>query len=181
MRSSDAAVPVYWLNGNRVSQDYGSTAGTGFWPSSGYWEVTADANWKDRRDELGRDHSISSDLRTLAQSNVFTGTSRDGTKSTNALGAAQVVWGNWVNPIQDSSRARIGTLPFYGVSPVYVVGGYFDDCDDGDGDVGTARLFVTATVDAYCYFRAPSGRATRTALSASRMGRPFRAILCGCC
>ena len=31
---------VYWLSGARVSRNYGSTGGTGFWASNSNWE-----NW----------------------------------------------------------------------------------------------------------------------------------------
>jgi len=114
MRSSDTAAPVYWVDGPRVSEDYGTGTG-GFW---GTWESGGDSMF---RNESGIAESTGGLTPGL---DAFTGTEADGTKSTNPLGASNVKLGvlystdkaidaNRTGPSSDSNH-------FYGVSPVFV-------------------------------------------------------------
>jgi len=123
MRSSDVVAPVYWLGGKRISQNYGTTAGEGFWASS--WENRAEG---DIRDERGR--SVDQSTPGLALRNksfVWTGTQSSGTKKPNSfLGrrfgtvAAGRIFGH--SPFATNvDEQSFTTYPLYGVSPVYVV------------------------------------------------------------
>ncbi len=116
MRPSDVVAPVYWLGGARVSQNYGNTAGEGFWSSA--WE-----NWasSDRRESFGGPRA--------SNQRVWTGTNEDGTKASAPLGSPiNIVSGGTVGsdgPINGGSGTpRFGSvhLPLYGISPVYVIG-----------------------------------------------------------
>ncbi len=114
--SAHVVAPVYWLGGARVSQDYGSTAGEGFWSSA--WE-----NWalSDRRDQSGSSRS--------GNQRVWTGTNEDGTKSSgNSLGEFLNVVSGGSDGSSGPMNGGSGTpslssalLPMYGISPVYVV------------------------------------------------------------
>ena len=114
--SAHVVAPVYWLGGARVSQDYGSTAGEGFWSSA--WE-----NWalSDRRDQSGGSRS--------GNQRVWTGTNEDGTKSSgNSLGTFLNVVSGGSDGSSGPMNGGSGTpslssalLPMYGISPVYVV------------------------------------------------------------
>ncbi len=114
--SAHVVAPVYWLGGARVSQDYGSTAGEGFWSSA--WE-----NWalSDRRDQSGGSRS--------GNQRVWTGTNEDGTKSSgNSLGEFLNVVSGGSDGSSGPMNGGSGTpslssalLPMYGISPVYVV------------------------------------------------------------
>ncbi len=153
MRSSDDAVPVYWLNGKRISRDYSTTTQVGFWSSQ--WENHTAA---DPRDPDGQ---------VIASFDYATGSNADGTKhATEYLGASgNVRTGQNVgfNPISHYALAASSDdYPFYGVSPVYVVAASPYDCDDGDGDAATLKLFETAVADSYCDFFAPSGTVWRS-------------------
>ncbi len=117
----DVVAPVYWLNGPRISQDYGSTAGVGFWSSS--WENGAAG---DVRDELGRGQGVQG---FTPYSNVWTGSQADGTRPSREL-ALGSLFGNTARVGSFSGGSHIdngnnlnvnGALPFYGISPVYVV------------------------------------------------------------
>ncbi len=117
----DVVAPVYWLGGSRISQDYGNVANQGFWSSS--WENGAAG---DVRDELGRG---STDSGFNVYSNVWTGTQADGIRPSRQLALGSLLGttarvGNFSggSHIDNGNNLNVnGALPFYGVSPVYVV------------------------------------------------------------
>ncbi len=152
--SAHVVAPVYWMDGARVSRNYGSTAQTGFWSSA--WE-----NWTlaDRRDSSRRAHDFTNGPNLSGL--VWTGTNEDGTRHPTApLGSANPRLGDTDgnnSPISSTSAPNSSTAALYGISPVYVVADPYDDCDDGDGNGQTAKLFVTASSDNSCHFFAPAG------------------------
>ncbi len=167
LRSSDVVAPVYWLNGSRLAQDYGNTAGQGFWSTS--WETVDDLDYAHLRDELGSEVGKEADFLTSTKTTVWTGTNADGSKASEPLGASGVrvragaTSGS--NPIiitTNNNFAKNIARPLYGISPVYVIAANAHDCDDGDGDASTLRLFETAVADSYCDFFAPSGTVWRS-------------------
>ena len=115
---SDLGVPIYWLGGAKVAEQYKD-----FY--DGGWDDEANA-----KDESGNARSTSG-----SENRPFTGSDHDGTESivapnhSRALGATQVRHG-WPNngqtsagPISSSnSLANDRDLPFYGLSGVFVVG-----------------------------------------------------------
>ena len=113
----DKGVPIYWVNGNKVADDY---------------EDFYDWSWDDQanvKSEFGTDHpSGAGDV-------VFTGSWHDGTGvSVNTLGSANVRVGR---PHSDSATSgplssqinNFSTLtkPFYALSPVFTVWGDYSD------------------------------------------------------
>ncbi len=166
--SSDVVAPIYWLNGPRIARDYGSTAGQGFWSSA--WENTGPSTI---RDERGRSFGNGSNQFFLDGATAWTGTETDGTKARQPLGARNafqnaVRWGSALrhpNPISGGSSSNTHgeeLRSLYGISPVYVIAANPHDCDDGDGDASTLRLFETAVADSYCDFVAPAGTVWRS-------------------
>ena len=104
-----AGVPIYWLNGARVADDY-----TDFWDGS--WAANAGS---DRRNRLGQANNpgTRSDW-------PWTGTRADGTKSAHPLGSATPTRGasGSNNPIEHHAGAsNTQTHAFYALSPVFVV------------------------------------------------------------
>ncbi len=170
LRSSDDVVaPVYWLNGPRISRDYSNTAGQGFWSSA--WENSLSSSHV--RDERGRSFGNGTNQFNLAAPLVWTGTNTDGTKARQPFGGRDqfqnaVRFGNFAthpNPISGGSGSNVaGTFLYslYGISPVYVIAANAYDCDDGDGDATTLKLFETAVADSYCDFVAPAGTVWRS-------------------
>ncbi len=153
--SSDVVAPVYWLDGPRVSRDYGNTAGTGFWSSA--WESTGNNSV---RDELGRAEGSAPGRFEVATSVIFTGTNADGTTASAPLGGNSARTGFYLGSTPIDAGSNQGTSlarNFYGISPVYVIAANAYDCDDGDGDATTLKLFETAVADSYCDFVAPAG------------------------
>ncbi len=150
---SDTVAPVYWLNGKRISQDYSSTTQVGFWSSA--WEnYTAS-------DVRAADGDVVSNV-----GDIWTGSNADGTKhATGYFGASSVRASSSINgsPIEGLfDWDNTDSYHFYGISPVYVVALSPYDCDDGDGDAATLKLFETAVADSYCDFFAPSGTVWRS-------------------
>ncbi len=158
--SSDVVAPVYWLGGSRVSRDYGSTAGQGFWSTA--WESSGTSNL---RDELGRKNGSDADQFQTASTQIPTGTNTNGTTASDPLGGSQVEASFTFQTQLISSGGRVTTnsqYNFLGISPVYVIAANPHDCDDGDGDAATLKLFETAVADSYCDFFAPSGTVWRS-------------------
>ena len=108
--SSDKGVPVYWLGGNRVADDY---------------EDFYDGEWDDevnRNDETGNGATVASERFP------FTGSNHDGTgKSGTELGSGAVTAGALAGPqpqgpiSSQDVQPNTGDRPFYGLSPVFTV------------------------------------------------------------
>ena len=109
-------VPIYWLNGSKVADDYADLY-------DGTWDDEANPTWRDGN--------------TVSPGQVWTGSNNDGTENRNAspdrtkgLGGNPVVRIGHLNnstagndPLHAAaslSRA-LTTLPFYALSPVFVV------------------------------------------------------------
>ncbi len=109
--TTGTGVPIYWLNGDRVADDYND-----FWDGS--WDAQMAS---DLRDENGN---------TVSGSRHWTGTqtggSNGGTKhSTEYLGATNVRQGQWgmsTNPINQMAAPSGDIRRTLGLSPVFVVG-----------------------------------------------------------
>ena len=107
--TTNKGVPIYWLGGNKVADDY---------------EDFYDGSWDDEtntKNELGSAW-VSSDSSNL----LFTGCGSDGTSSTNnALGASHVLLGGQTgrgNPMGGATGGSGSyTRPFYGLSEVFEV------------------------------------------------------------
>ena len=113
--ADDKGVPIYWLGGNKVVDDY---------------EDFYDGDWDDEanpKNESGNNRSISLDADL-----PFTGSEHDGTEAFNALnasralGASLVQFGAPTNPNEGplGGGATTGSSfsrPFYGLSPVFRV------------------------------------------------------------
>ncbi len=163
--SSDVVAPIYWLDGSRLARNYGNTAGEGFWSPS--LEVSGVDAVRDERGRLSSRSSLAGTKFMSAGALVWTGSNADGTKCSDcALGDSGTV-----SVAEYDALSVVGTvlnasndteLPFYGISPVYVIAANAYDCDDGDGDATTLRLFETAVADSYCDFVAPAGTVWRS-------------------
>ena len=124
----DKGVPIYWLGGNKVADDY---------------EDFYDGSWDDEASP--KDASGASRELTLPGTNPFTGSEHDGTKaSQNALGTehAQVIVGRpnsmsaLHGPIGSDSRAdKTSSRPFYALSRPLVVVDYPPVFGEGAGTV----------------------------------------------
>ena len=103
-RTTGTGVPIYWLNGVKLADNYGD-----FY----------DGNWDnyDKKDENG-------DTSTITQ--IRTGSTQSGTKhSTNAIGAVSVRNGTasaGQNPFDQSIAHRTIRRSYYALSPVFVAG-----------------------------------------------------------
>ena len=93
-------VPIYWLNGERIAENY---------------DAFYDRSWDsaDGRDESGRS----------TRSIVWTGTNDDGSSATYPLGDPQPVSGQTqlFGPLFADRRAATGYYRLFGMSPVLVV------------------------------------------------------------
>ena len=149
--ADDKGVPIYWLNGNKVADDY---------------EDLYDGTWEDEANPTRRDGN------TVSPGQVWTGSNNDGTENRNVspdrtkgLGGFPVVRIGHLNnntPNNDplSASASLGqghqTLPFYALSPVFVVPPSVsaislssdpnDDMRTGDDDTYAIGDAVEATV-----------------------------------
>ena len=107
--ATGTGVPIYWLNGARVADDY-----TDFWDGS--WDANAGT---DRRNRLGQASNAGT------RSNwPWTGTKTNGTKSAHPLGSATPTRGAFGsnNPIEHHAGAsNTQTYAFYALSPVFLV------------------------------------------------------------
>ena len=109
--TTGTGVPIYWLNGNKVADDYAD-----FYDGS--WDDEAND-----KNELGTDAHDTSQISNY----TWTGCSHNGTKSTSlALGENAVRWGKLNassnGPIEGSgSGVKSDTRPFYALSPVFQV------------------------------------------------------------
>ena len=107
--TTGTGVRIYWLNGNKVADNYGD-----FY----------DGSWDD---EVALRYE-SGDLRSDSNS-IATGSRHDGTKDTrfggSALGATTVRLGEPNNahrgPLQSTSHANTGSFKFYGLSQIFQV------------------------------------------------------------
>ena len=103
--TTGTGVPIHWLNGAKVADDYSD-----FWDGS--WDNSS-----------GRTESGKGSARTT----VWTGSRANGTGyPTQQLGSDPARVGSLAstsNPISDRSESsRSGIFPYYGLSPVFVVG-----------------------------------------------------------
>ena len=108
--SSDKGVPVYWLGGSRVADDY---------------EDFYDGGWDDevnRNDETGNGATVASERFP------FTGSNHDGTgKPGTELGSGTVTAGALADPqpqgpiSSQGAQPNTDESPFYGLSPVFTV------------------------------------------------------------
>ena len=134
--SSDKGVPIYWLNGNKLADDY---------------EDFYDGSWDDeanQRNESGVSLSINF---------VFTGTNHDGTKTTRPLGHTGVTVGaldsTGVNegPLSGLVPVTAGSLRrFYGLSGVFRVGTATNDpptAANGTVTTGAGTAYAFAASD----------------------------------
>jgi len=107
--STDKGVPVYWVGGDKVADDYAD-----FYDGS--WDSKA---WKT---ENGNQAVVGGSF----SREVWTGSDADGTKhADNPAGAASVRYG-WLgnNPVSDGTsglRTTGNRLAYYGLSPVFTV------------------------------------------------------------
>ena len=118
--TSDPGVPIYWLNGNKVADDY---------------EDFYDGSWNDEanpKNESGNDRTLSG-----SSNHVLTGCRHDGTEffsggiqgtTSNAFGTGPIIVGipnsSTVNngPISSTSAVSVSSSrPFYGLSGVFRV------------------------------------------------------------
>ncbi len=105
--TTGTGVPIYWLNGARVADDYGD-----FWDST--WNAQASS---DTRLDSG-----------AAESSAFrhwTGSNANGTASPDSLlGSANVRYGQWgsgTNPVSQGSQGGSGLRRMLALSPVFKV------------------------------------------------------------
>jgi len=109
--ATGTGVPIYWLNGAKVADNYGD-----FWDGS--WDAYVGS---DRRNELGQANNPGT------QSDwPWTGSNNNGTKSIHPLGSADPTRGAHPpkSPISGGSRvSNTQTHAFYALSPVFVVEG----------------------------------------------------------
>ena len=107
--ATGTGVPIYWLNGARVANDY-----TDFWDGS--WDANAGS---DRRNRLGQANNPGT------QSDwPWTGTKANGTKSAHPLGSPTPTRGAFGSdsPIeQHAGEPNTVTHAFYALSPVFLV------------------------------------------------------------
>ena len=107
--ATGAGVPIYWLNGARVANNY-----TDFWDGS--WDANAGS---DRRNRLGQANN------TGTRSDwPWTGTKANGTKSAHPLGSPTPTRGAFGSdsPIEQHAGApNTQTHAFYALSPVFLV------------------------------------------------------------
>ena len=149
--ADDKGVPIYWLNGNKVADDY---------------EDLYDGTWDDEANPTRRDGN------TVSPGQVWTGSNNDGTENRNVspdrtkgLGGSPVVRIGHLNnntsnndPLFASASLgqNLTTLPFYALSPVFVVPPRVsaislssdpnDDMRTGDDDTYAIGDAVEATV-----------------------------------
>ena len=102
--TTGTGVPIYWVGGTRVANDYAD-----FYDNS--WESGPP------KDESGNNHITDT---------VFTGTKSDGTKSSLPLGSGSVTLGDATGTTgsrlaKNSPGSRQGARFFYGLSPVITV------------------------------------------------------------
>ncbi len=99
-----AGEPIYWVDGDRVADDYADFY-DGNWASTG------------GKTENGE---------TPTAPSSFTGTNSNGQKNNRWLGDTQVSIGNWTQPGTGLQRGNAGTATLgrslYGLSPVFTVG-----------------------------------------------------------
>ena len=149
-------VPIYWLNGNKVADDYAD-----FY--DGNWDD--EANDKNENGENGFDTSLPNNY-------PYTGCDHDGTASPTTVGLGNTLGYPWVRVGQpNDSAANAGPLssdkafagqnpppgtvnhPFYGLSETFVVGSTDDDVTDlklQDPDGAAIELtptFASGTTD----------------------------------
>ena len=108
--ATGTGVPIYWLGGAKVADDYGD-----------FWDGSWDANQSsDRRNRLGQ----ASDAGTQTDW-PWTGTKNDGTRSAHPLGSSTPTRGAFGSnsPIEHQTGAlRSQQHAFYALSPVFVGG-----------------------------------------------------------
>ncbi len=122
-------VPIYWLNGAKVADNYPDFY-DGNWDGSHYTQ----------EDGLGRE--------ILFNTTAWTGSNSDGTKHSFPLGHAQYVMvGNVsLKPLNQAAEVSTANDNFYGLSPVFVVTPPPDvsvhpaDAIGREGDNGTASV-----------------------------------------
>ena len=131
--TTGTGVPIYWLNGNKLADDY-----TDFY----------DGSWADfgRRDESGGSRSFSE---------VLTGTDGDGTKfsgyelgGTSGVGTGSPTTGG--NPLQEATESTGTAGPYYALSPVFKVPQRFVSMSTAsqsvsEGDAVRITLVMTGT------------------------------------
>ena len=105
--AASPGVPIYWLNGDNVADDYAD-----FYVATGGW------NSQNPTDESG--------MAITGRVLVWTGTDFDGSADSAPLGGSSGVsnQGNpkTVDPIDEAGGFQSGTFPLYGLSPVFAVG-----------------------------------------------------------
>ena len=149
-------VPIYWLNGNKVANDYAD-----FY--DGNWDD--EANDKNEFGENGFDTSRENNY-------PYTGCDHDGTQSPTTIGLSNALGYPWIRVGQpNDSAANAGPLssdnavpgqnpppgsvnhPFYGLSETFVVGSTDDDLtglelQDPDGAaIALTPTFASGTTD----------------------------------
>ena len=110
--ADDKGVAVYWLNGNKVADDY---------------EDFYDGTWSNAdggKDEDGNAHTAP---QVGTTDGTYTGSNSDGTKATHigtsrALGTSNVRVGRPLGNANANNAGSSATGPFYGLSGVFVVG-----------------------------------------------------------
>ena len=116
-RAADTSVPIFWLNGAKAADDY---------------DDFYDGSWDNEAEEADRDEfGINSVVTGHVFGRIFTGCGHNGTKAGTGgtprpLGAANVRIGilNSADggPLSSNTiTPKTGTLPFYGLSPIFTV------------------------------------------------------------
>ena len=109
--TTGTGVPIYWLNGNRVANNYAD-----FY----------DGSWDDEQNPKSE---AGTGLNINAFFHIMTGSNQDGTEHSNSLGDATVALGDldWPNDSRGPLHGAIGssslTGHFYALSPVFTVKG----------------------------------------------------------
>ena len=117
--TTGTGVPIYWLNGNKVADDY---------------DDFYDGDW-DEESTITRETGVSVNLNNLRK--IWTGSAQDGTEAMNSVGTESRALGNsgnhWVmqgspngsdsahGPIESNTANRSSAKELYGLSVVFTV------------------------------------------------------------
>ena len=128
--ADDKGVPIYWLGGNKVADQYQD-----FY--DGRWDDEANA-----KDEFGNDRSTAGESNYPITGSAYDGTADAGFLLPTVLGASNVMTGRLShspNPLQsDTPVSSTASRPMYGLSGVFVV--------SSQGKTGEAPAFALDAV-----------------------------------
>ena len=132
--SSDKGVPIYWLNGAKIADDY---------------EDFYDGSWSNDgagKNESGADHT--NPLIGSGSAGTWTGSKSDGTAGENNQGQSRALGDSFVHfgtPLTSNSTLGAGAVgPFYGMSAVYRVEGTPDPAVNSAPVFGSGAAFSVA-------------------------------------